>query len=63
MGPGVSVLGHYKSFKKKIGLSLCFIDMRPPRCMLDGSVQQLTRWTVANVAHLSITQLGGHAHL
>ena len=32
-------------------------------CMLDGSVHQPTQWTVPNVAPLSITHLGGHAHL
>ena len=27
----------------------------PPRCVLDRSVHQPTQWTVANVAHLSVT--------
>ena len=35
----------------------------PPRCVLDRSVYQPTQWTVANVAHLSVTHLGGHAQL
>ena len=37
----------------------------PPqkRCMLDRSVHQPTQWTVANISHLSVTHLGGHAHL
>ena len=35
----------------------------PPRCVLDRSVYQPSQWTVANVAHLSVTRLGGHAHL
>ncbi|CAL8356249.1 unnamed protein product [Boreogadus saida] len=35
----------------------------PPRCVLDRSVYQPTQWTEANVAHLSVTLLGGHAHL
>ena len=35
----------------------------PPRFMLDRSVYQPTKWTVANVAYLSIIDLGGHAHL
>ena len=29
----------------------------PPRCVLDRSVYQPTQWTVANVAHLSVTHL------
>ena len=35
----------------------------PPRCVLDRSVYQPTHSTVANIAHLSSTHLGGHAHL
>ena len=35
----------------------------PPRRVLDRSVHQPTRWTIANAAHLSVTHLGGHAHL
>ena len=35
----------------------------PPRRALDRSVYQPTQWTVANVGHLSIIHLGGHAHL
>ena len=29
----------------------------PPRCVLDRSVYQPTKWTVANVGHLSVTHL------
>ena len=32
-------------------------------CVLDRSVHQPTQWTVANVAHLAIIHLDGHAHL
>ena len=35
----------------------------PPWCALDRSVHQPTPWSVANGAHLSVTQLGGHVHL
>ena len=31
-------------------------------CWMDQSTSP-TQWTVANVAHLSVTHLGGHAHL
>ena len=34
----------------------------PPRCVLDRSVHQPTQWTVANVAYVSFTHLGGPAH-
>jgi hypothetical protein len=60
--PGVSVISHYNHFSKMWH----FWHHRwacPPRCVLDRSVYQPTKWTVANVAHLSVTQLGGHAHL
>ena len=39
------------------------VGVRPPRCVLDKSVHQPTQWTEANVAHLSVTHLGGHAQL
>ena len=35
----------------------------PPRCVLDRSFYQPIQWTITNVAHQSVIQLGGHAHL
>ena len=34
----------------------------PPRCVRDRLIYP-TQWTVANVAHQSVTHLGGHADL
>ena len=62
MSPGVSVVGRYTPLWKTC---LFWHDKWtcPPRCTRDRSVHQPTRWTVANVAHPSVTHLGGHAHL
>uniref|UniRef100_A0A8C4ZV12 protein-serine/threonine phosphatase n=1 Tax=Gadus morhua TaxID=8049 RepID=A0A8C4ZV12_GADMO len=58
--PGVSGISHCKPFWKSASHHKWAC---PPRCVLDRSAYQPTPWTVANVAHLSIIHLGGHAHL
>ena len=48
---------------------LCTSNIRRAYMHLPGfeqlysSVYQPTQWTVANVAHLAVTHLGGHVHL
>ena len=45
----------------KLWLPECYKIVKGP--IMDRSVYQPTQWTVANVAHLYVTQLGGHGHL
>ena len=58
---GVSVSSRFKQFWKSISHKWA----GPTRYVLDRSpiIYQPTQWTVANAAHLSVTDLGGHAHL
>ena len=62
MPPGVSVISCYKPFWKSgssyITGGLVDLDVG----WIDQSTSP-TQWTVANVAHLSVTHLDGHAHL
>ena len=55
MPPGVSVISRLENLSYDITSGRVHLDV----CWID----QPTQWTVANVAHLSVTHLGGHAHL
>ena len=56
-----AVIGRYKTFEN-LALMTSQAGVSTWMCA-DRSVHQPTQWTGANAAHLSVTHLGGHAHL
>ena len=59
--PDLGVINRYKPFWKSASSDITcgrvHLDV-----LLDRSVYQPSQWTIADVAHQSVTHLGGHAH-